>query len=138
MAPLHDLKPGPKERPPRGTGGEPQIFMEDLGALDLLRACRRLQDLWELDGEAIANLLGTSRSTWFRWLDALKGAKDIQWTADQRARALALLRIFEAVADLHHDHQEHSVSNLIHDAIIAHAHAVKRIAALQFHTAKRP
>jgi uncharacterized protein (DUF2384 family) len=80
--------------------------MEDLGALDLLRACRRLQDLWELDGEAIANLLGTSRSTWFRWLDALKGAKDIQWTADQRARALALLRIFEAVADLHHEDRD--------------------------------
>ena len=50
-----------------------------------------------------ATLLGTSRSTWFRWLESLKQAKAVPWTGDQRTRALALLRIFEAVADLHQE-----------------------------------
>ena len=76
-------------------------FLEDLPALELLRACRKLSGLWALSPEACAALLGTSRTTWFRWLEAAETGVAPPWTADQRARALAWLRIFEAVGDLH-------------------------------------
>jgi len=97
-----------KGRRVAGAGiGLPQpVLLEDLAMPALLQACRRLQDLWALDADAMAGLLGTSRSTWFRWQDALKTARDCPWTGDQRSRALALLRIFEAVADLHHEDRD--------------------------------
>ena len=104
---LHEPQRARKQHPSPAKRVEPKaVLLEDLGAPDLLGACRRLQELWKLDAEVAANLLGTSRSTWFRWCDALKGGKDIQWTGDQRTRALALLRIFEAVADLHHEDRD--------------------------------
>ncbi|MDR3671599.1 MAG: DUF2384 domain-containing protein [Holophaga sp.] len=92
------------ERKP--LGGPKPVFLEELGTAHLLGACRQLQEQWGLEAEVSANLLGTSRSTWFRWLDALKGGKEVQWTGDQRTRALALLRIYEAVADLHHEDED--------------------------------
>jgi uncharacterized protein (DUF2384 family) len=103
MTVLHESRSAKEERKPQGG---PKVLLEDLGATQLLGACRLLQEQWGLEAEASANLLGTSRSTWFRWLDALKGGKEVQWTGDQRTRALALLRIFEAVADLHHDDRD--------------------------------
>lgn len=75
-------------------------LLETLPVLDLLRACTKLAELWALNTEEIAGLLGTSRSTWFRWLEAAETGREPLWTADQRARALALLRIFEAAGDL--------------------------------------
>lgn len=57
-----------------------------------------------MNGEALAGLLGTSRSTWFRWVEGED--RELRWTPDQRTRALALLRIFEAVGDLHQDDAE--------------------------------
>jgi uncharacterized protein (DUF2384 family) len=113
MALLHE-PPGVKKKSSSPAKG---VLLEDLGNTDLLVACRRLQDLWGLDSETASNLLGTSRSTWFRWLEAQKGGKDIQWTGDQRARALALLRIFEAVADLHHEDRD--AHSWIHEALEA-------------------
>ena len=52
-------------------------------------------------GLMMAGLLATSRTTWFRWLEAVGTGREPFWTADQRARALALLRIFEGAGDLH-------------------------------------
>lgn len=86
------LKPGHRES---------TRLLEELPVLDLLRACRKLGEFWSLNAEVSANLLGTSRTTWFRWLEAAEASREPLWTADQRARALALLRIFEAVGDLH-------------------------------------
>jgi len=82
------------------------IFLEDVGVPELLSACRKLQARWRLDAETTANLLGTSRSTWFRWQEALDHSKEIRLTGDQRTRVIALLRIFEAIADLHHDDRD--------------------------------
>lgn len=76
-------------------------FLEDLPVLDLLRACRKLSDFWSLGPEVMAALLGTSRTTWFRWMETADASREPLWTADQRARAQVLLRIFEAVGDLH-------------------------------------
>ncbi len=41
------------------------------------------------------------------------------------------------MADLHHEHHEHGILNLIDDAIIPHAHTVKFILALQLHAPLR-
>lgn len=81
-------------------------LLEDVPVSELLSACRNLQGRWALDAEMIAGLLGTSRSTWFRWLESLGEDRPIPWTGDQRTRALALLRIFEAVADLHQEDRD--------------------------------
>lgn len=86
----------PREPSPR--------LLEDLPNQDLFEACRKAGDLWKLNGEVLAGLLGTSRSTWFRWMEG-KG-QELRWTPDQRTRALAILRIFEAVGDLHQDDRE--------------------------------
>jgi uncharacterized protein (DUF2384 family) len=51
----------------------------------------------------MAILLGTSRTTWYRWLKITDSDHQPRWTADQRMRAETLLRIFEAVVDLHRD-----------------------------------
>jgi len=107
-----------KARRAPGAAGRPQpVLLEDVPMPALLQACRRLQEVWALDADAMAGLLGTSRSTWFRWLDALKTGKDCPWTGDQRSRALALLRIFEAVADLHHEDQD--ACRWIHEPLAA-------------------
>jgi len=86
---------------PAVGAGDGSRLLETLPVLDLLRACRRLGDLWRLGPETMATLLGTSRTTWLRWLESLEAAREPLWTSDQRARALALLRIFQAVGDLH-------------------------------------
>jgi uncharacterized protein (DUF2384 family) len=99
------LLQGARSSKPKPEAGKGRL-LEELDAADLLRACRKLQDLWGLDAELMAGLMGTSRSTWFRWLEAQKSARAFPWTGDQRTRALALLRIFEAIADLHHEDQE--------------------------------
>lgn len=70
------------------------IFLEDVGVPELLSACRKLQARWRLDAETTANLLGTSRSTWFRWQEALDHSKEIRLTGDQRTRVIALLKDF--------------------------------------------
>ena len=59
-----------------------------------------------LPPEACGALLGTSRTTWFRWLEAAEKGGSPTWTGDQRARALAWLRIFEAAGDLHQANQD--------------------------------
>lgn len=86
---------------PGEHGGRDGHLLENLPVLDLLQACRRLGELWKLGPEEMSTLLGTSRTTWFRWLEAADTSREPLWTADQRTRALALLRIFEAVGDLH-------------------------------------
>ena len=91
---------------PRISIGDPSRLLEELPVLDLLRACRRLGDLWALSPEIMAALLGTSRTTWFRWSEAAEASREPLWTSDQRARALAMLRIFEAVGDLHQTDQD--------------------------------
>lgn len=84
------------------AGGRSAVrFLEDLPVLDLLRAYRKLGDFWGLSPEVMARLLGTSRTTWFRWSEAADASHEPLWTGDQKTRALALLRIFEAVGDLH-------------------------------------
>lgn len=88
--------------PPRVGSNDAPRLLEDLPVPDLLRACRKLGDFWNLGPEAMASLLGTSRTTWFRWIESADATREPLWTADQRARALTLLRIFEAVGDLHH------------------------------------
>jgi len=84
-----------------GGGGDAPLLLEDLPLPQLLQACRQLGVFWSLGPETLAALLGTSRTTWFRWLDAAEGAAKPLLTSDQRARAVALLRIFEAAGDLH-------------------------------------
>ena len=106
MTVIEKLKDDRKGRRPSRSAPAHPALLEDLAVPALLQACRRLQERWDLDAEAMAGLLGTSRSTWFRWLEALKSGKAVQWTGDQRTRALALLRIYEAVADLHHQDQD--------------------------------
>lgn len=76
-------------------------WVEDLPVAELFPACRKLGNQWHLPPREIAGLLGTSRSTWARWIEAEKQGHEPRWSPDQRARALALLRIFEAVGDLH-------------------------------------
>lgn len=76
-------------------------FLEDLPVLELLRACRKLGEFWGFSPEVMASLLSTSRTTWFRWMENADASREPLWTADQRARAQVLLRIFEAVGDLH-------------------------------------
>ena len=90
-------------RKPRAGTGRPSSSpcLEELPAVELLKACRTLGGLWALPPEACATLLGTSRTTWFRWQEAAETGGAPPWTPDQRARALAWLRIFEAVGDLH-------------------------------------
>ena len=44
---------------------------------------------------------------------------------------------FPAMTDLHHEHHEHGVLNLIDDAVIPQAHAVKLALALQLHAPRR-
>ena len=106
MSVLEKVKAGGKGRRGPVAGPAHPALLEDVPMPALVQACRKLQEWWALDADAMAGLLGTSRSTWFRWLEARKTGKDCQWTGDQRARALALLRIFEAVADLHPEDQE--------------------------------
>lgn len=101
MSASRSLHPIPAAGQPKGGGPPAFELLEDLPVLDLLRACRKLGTLWALGPDAMANLLGTSRTTWFRWLESAKAGREPLWTADQRSRALALLRIFEAVGDLH-------------------------------------
>ena len=113
MALLQSRQPGKRTRPSPAAG----VLLEDVGNPQLLQACRKLQELWGLDAEQMAGLLGTSRSSWFRWLEALKGGRESPWTGDQRTRALALLRIFEAVADLHHEDRD--AASWIHEALDA-------------------
>lgn len=86
-----------------GMGGRQEgvRLLEGLPVLALLGACRKLGEYWGLGPEAMATLLGTSRTTWFRWIEAADTSREPLWTVDQRARALTLLRIFEAVGDLH-------------------------------------
>jgi hypothetical protein len=94
--------------PHQVSGLEHSRALESLPALDLLLACRKLSDYWGFGAEIMADLLGTSRSTWFRWVESAEATRQPLLTGDQRARALALLRIFEASADLHQaaaDHQ---------------------------------
>lgn len=81
-------------------------LLEDLPVHDLLQACRKLADLWALSSQAIAALLGTSRTTWIRWLEKAASEKEPKWTKDQRSRGVALLTVFEAVGDLHQNDQE--------------------------------
>lgn len=83
---------------PKGTPST--RLLETLPVPDLLRACAKLAELWALNTEEIAGLLGTSRSTWFRWQEAVETGRTPRWTGDQRARALTLLRIFEAAGDV--------------------------------------
>jgi len=108
MALLHDpqrVKKG-HSSPGRLPGGSKPVLLEQLETSDLLRACEQLRKWWEIDSETWAGLLGTSRSSWFRWLEALETGKAVALSGDQRARALALLRIFEAVADLHQEDRD--------------------------------
>jgi uncharacterized protein (DUF2384 family) len=91
----------PRNFQPIQNDGRNGHLLESLPVLDLLQACRRLGELWQMGPEEMSTLLGTSRTTWFRWLEAADASREPLWTADQRTRALALLRIFEAVGDLH-------------------------------------
>lgn len=119
MALLHDpqrVKKG-HSSPGRLPGGSKPVLLEQLETSDLLRACEQLRKWWEIDSETWAGLLGTSRSSWFRWLEALETGKAVALSGDQRARALALLRIFEAVADLHHEDQD--ACRWIHEPLAA-------------------
>ena len=86
--------------PPPARSQAPSPLLEDQPVLALLKACSALAENWGLGAETIAGLLGTSRTTWFRWHEAAADGREPLWSADQRTRALALLRIFEAVGDL--------------------------------------
>ena len=44
---------------------------------------------------------------------------------------------FPAMPDLHHEHHEHGIPNLIHDPVIPDAHAVEFAFALQLHASRR-
>ena len=77
------------------------LNLEDLPVRDLLGACQKLGEVWGLGNEEMANLLGTSQATWIRWLKEVDSSREPRWTLDQRTRALVLLRIFEAIGDLH-------------------------------------
>lgn len=90
----------PGTRPAAPAVSASGSFLEDQPVLALLRACKVLAEAWSLSPESISGLLGTSRTTWFRWLEAAEDGREPLWSADQRTRALALLRIFEAVGDL--------------------------------------
>lgn len=90
----------PGTRPAAPPASAPGFLLEDQPVLALLRACKALAETWNLSPETISGLLGTSRTTWFRWLEAAEDGREPLWSADQRTRALALLRIFEAVGDL--------------------------------------
>jgi len=104
MSVLEKVKDAPQGPRSHGPARVPQpLLLEELAVPVLLQACRRLQGQWGLEAETMAGLLGTSRSTWFRWAEAQKAGKAVPWTGDQRTRALALLRIYEAVADLHQE-----------------------------------
>lgn len=98
--PPQGKKVAPEAGPAVPPAPGPSPFLEDQPVLALLRACKGLAEVWNLGPETIACLLGTSRTTWFRWLEAAEDGREPLWSADQRARALALLRIFEAVGDL--------------------------------------
>jgi len=81
---------------PKAAAGHVRL-LEELPDGELFQACRKVGGLWKVGAEVMAGLLGTSRSTWFRWVEGPAPA----WSPDQRTRALAILRIFEAVGDLH-------------------------------------
>ena len=98
----------PQARPgqPQGGGRDTPPLLEDLPVPQLLRACRQLGIFWSLGPETMADLLGTSRTTWFRWLEAAEASAKPLLTPDQRARAVALLRIFEAAGELNQTDDE--------------------------------
>jgi len=106
MSTARPMRPAQLESPFAAKGQDALRHLEQLPVLDLLRACRKLSTLWGFSPESMASLLGTSRSTWFRWIEAAEASREPLWTADQRARALALLRIFEAAGDLHQEEQD--------------------------------
>ncbi|MBP1628337.1 MAG: hypothetical protein H6Q00_2812 [Holophagaceae bacterium] len=106
MSTARPIRPAQLDSPFAPKDQEAVRHLEQLPVLDLLRACRKLSNLWGLNPDAMASLLGTSRSTWFRWIEAAEASREPLWTADQRARALTLLRIFEAAGDLHQEEQD--------------------------------
>ena len=81
-------------------------FLEDLPNTELLQPCKRLQENWRLSGRTMAILMGSSASSWSRWSRAIQDPRNPTWTADQRARALVLLRIYEASGDLNQNDEE--------------------------------
>lgn len=106
MRSARPIHPPPGAALPEVSAGGRQRLLENLPVVDLLQACRKLGDFWALGPEIMANLLGTSRTTWFRWIEGMEASREPLWTSDQRARALALVRIFEAVGDLHHSDED--------------------------------
>lgn len=99
-------KPAAARRVSAGTA-QPDLaprLLEDLPNQDLFEACRKAAGLWKVNADDLAGLLGTTRSSLFRWAEA--SGRELRWTPDQRTRALALLRIFEAVGDLHPEDRE--------------------------------
>jgi len=100
MAPRRSSLPPHPPAQAQGDGRDTPVGLEDLPVPQLLRACRQLGAFWSLGPATMATLLGTSRSTWFHWLEAAEFSASPLLTSDQRARAVSLLRIFEAAGDL--------------------------------------
>lgn len=101
MTTARSIAPSP-EVPFHGGRQDSVRLLEGVPVLELLGACRKLGEFWGLGPDVMANLLATSRTTWFRWVEMADASRgEPLWTPDQRSRVFALLRIFEATGDLH-------------------------------------